>query len=151
MPHPAPHLAKPPYDWGAVLALMQRSFATMDGRIDPPSSLSSLTTDALSRAEVWVVGPPPIACMVLTPHHGALYIGKLAVSPDHRHMGLARALIDTAADRARSLSLPCLTLQTRIELTENHATFRALGFVEVARTAHPGYARPTTLRFERPI
>ena len=52
---------------------------------------------------------------------------------------------------AVALHLPVLELQTRVELTENHATFRALGFVEVARTAHPGYDRPTSITFRRPV
>ncbi|MFN7434077.1 MAG: N-acetyltransferase, partial [Betaproteobacteria bacterium] len=43
-----------------------------------------------------------------------------------------------------------LELQTRIELTENHATFAALGFAKVAETAHPGYARPTSITLRRP-
>jgi hypothetical protein len=38
-----------------------------------------------------------------------------------------------------------------VELLENHATFRALGFVQTAATAHTGYTRPTSLTFERPV
>ena len=53
--------------------------------------------------------------------------------------------------RAKALGLRGVELQTRIELTANHATFAALGFVETERTAHPGYDRPTTLTFRRPL
>jgi hypothetical protein len=49
------------------------------------------------------------------------------------------------------MGLPALELQTRIELTENHALFRHLGFVQTAATAHPGYTRPTTLTFRHPL
>ena len=42
-----------------------------------------------------------------------------------------------------------LELQTRIELTENHATFGALGFKKIAETAHPGYSRPTSITMRK--
>lgn len=150
-----PSLATDPALWPAILALLHDAFAYMDGRIDPPSSLHALTpqslTDQTTQGEIWTLGQPPIACVFLTPKPQALYIGKLAVAASHRRQGLARQLIDLAETRARALHLPALELQTRIELTENHATFRALGFTQVARSAHPGYARPTSLTFRRAL
>ena len=150
-----PHRATDPYDWAALLRLIQGAFTFMDSRIDPPSSMHALTPETIAAqarsGEVWAIGTPPLACVFLTPKPGALYIGKLAVAATHRHQGLARSLIDLAETRARALDLPALELQTRIELTENHATFRALGFAETARTAHPGYDRPTSLTFRRPV
>jgi ribosomal protein S18 acetylase RimI-like enzyme len=150
-----PIRATDPYDWAALVRLIQDAFAFMDSRIDPPSSMHALTAETIAAqarsGEVWAIGTPPLACVFLTPKPGALYIGKLAVAATHRHQGLARSLIDLAETRARALDLPALELQTRIELTENHATFRALGFAETARTAHPGYDRPTSLTFRRPV
>ena len=150
-----PHRARPPYDWAAILRLIQTEFAYMDGRIDPPSSMTGLTGEGIARqttsGEVWVIGTPPVAVMFLTPKQDALYIGKLAVAASHRGQGLARALTDLAATRAQALGLPALELQTRIELTRSHAVFMALGFVEVARTAHPGFDRPTALTFRKAV
>jgi ribosomal protein S18 acetylase RimI-like enzyme len=150
-----PHLAADPGDWPAVLALIRAEFAHMDGRIDPPSSAHALTPEAIAEqartGEIWIIGRPPVACVFLTPKPRALYVGKLAVAATHRRQGLARILIGLAETRARALHLPALELQTRVELTENHATFRALGFVEVARSAHPGYDRPTSLTFRRHV
>lgn len=150
-----PCRAEDPFDWQAILTLIQDSFAFMEGRIDPPSSMHRLTpADIAAQArqgEVWVIGQPPVACVFLTVKPSALYIGKLAVARSHRGKGLARALIDMAESRARALGLPALELQTRVELTENHATFRALGFTETARTAHEGFDRPTSITFRRPL
>ena len=147
-----PYRATEPFDWSAVLRLIQTEFAFMQGRIDPPSSMLALTAARLAAMpEVWVAGTPPVACMVLTPKERALYLGKLAVARAHRGQGLARQMVAVAERRARELDLPCLELQTRIELVENHATFVALGFVEIARTAHKGYDRPTTLTFRKAI
>lgn len=150
-----PYRAVPPFDWHTVLTLIQDSFAFMEGRIDPPSSMHRLTVQDIAtqatEGEVWVIGQPPIACVFLTVKPQALYIGKLAVARSHRGQGLARTLIDMAETRARALGLPALDLQTRVELTENHATFRALGFTETARTAHAGYDRPTSITFRRSL
>lgn len=100
---------------------------------------------------------PLQACVFLTPKPAGpegrparLYIGKLAVAEPARGQGLARRLIDLAAARATALGLPLLELQTRVELTENHATFRRLGFTQTGATAHAGHDRPTSLTFARP-
>lgn len=137
-----------------VLTLLRDSFAYMEGRIDPPSSLGRMTLTDLAREaaqnEVWIT-PGPAACVILTPKPDYLYIGKLAVAPLARGQGLARLLVDLADSRARALHLPRLQLQTRIELTENHTTFLRLGFREADRTAHPGYDRPTSITYVRPL
>jgi ribosomal protein S18 acetylase RimI-like enzyme len=134
-------------------ALLAASFAHMDGVIDPPSSLARLApADLLApQSESWVIGTPPRACVVLTPQPGTLYLGKLAVAEAARGQGLARVLMDLALTRARALGLPSVTLQTRVELTGNQAAFQALGFTEVGRTAHPGYDRPTSITYRRPV
>lgn len=149
-----PRLAEDPALWPPILALLRQAFAYMDGRIDPPSSLRDLTPEALTRqarvGEIWIIGAP-VACVFLTPKPGALYVGKLAVAESHRGQGLARRLIDRAETRAREMGLPALELQTRVELVENQATFVAMGFREVGRTAHEGFARPTSITYRRAV
>ncbi|OAN69367.1 GNAT family acetyltransferase [Rhodobacteraceae bacterium EhC02] len=145
----------PDEDMRPVLSLLTQAFAHMEGRIDPPSSLSRMGPAELAqeaaRAELWVIDgkTEPLACMILTPKAETLYLGKLAVAHTARGQGLARRMIDTALERARALGLPSVSLQTRIELLENHVTFAALGFEMTESSAHPGYDRPTTLGFRR--
>jgi len=140
-----------------VLALIRETFAYMDGRIDPPSSMHRLTEADIARqadtGEVWLIGPAdvPLACVFFTPRQHALYVGKLAVAAEARGQGHARALMALAEFRARARGLPALELQTRVELTENHAAFARLGFVRVGATAHPGYDRATSYTYRRPV
>ena len=138
---------------GNLLTLMRDCFGYMEGRIDPPSSLGSVTPASLRKTaaqdEIWCIGIPPVACMILSAKPGVLYLGKVCVAPTHQRLGLARHLINHAETRARALKLPALELQTRIELEDNHATFRALGFAEHARTAHPGYDSPTSITMRK--
>lgn len=150
-----PRRAAPPEDWTALHRLIRDAFAGMEGRIDPPSSARDLTPESIARqaetGEIWVIGAPPVAGLFLTPKPGRLYLGKLAVAGSHRGQGLARALVDLAEARARTLGLPVLELQTRVELVENHAAFAAMGFRQTGATAHPGHDRPTSLTFTRPV
>ena len=148
-----PQRAQDPYDWPHLRDLIARAFAGMDGRINPPSSAHHLTADDIAvqavAGEVWVIGAPAVACVFLTPQPHALYLGKLAVDPAVQRMGYARRLIGVAELRAHELGLPALELWTRIELVENHATFRALGFVQTGTHAHPGFDLPTTFIFTK--
>jgi GNAT superfamily N-acetyltransferase len=138
-----------------VLDLIQRSFAYMEGRIDPPSSVQRLTPAAIAKqcevGEVWVIGTPPNACVFLSPKADCLYLGKLAVDTDMQRQGTARRLVELATARAHALGLPALELKTRIELTENHETFESLGFSVISQGCHEGYDRPTNLIMRRPV
>lgn len=141
----------------AVRSLIRTSFAYMEGRIDPPSSMHRLTLEELQRqagsAEVWAIedGGRPVACVILTARGGRLYLGKLSVAVSHRGRGLARHLVGLAEARARALGLSAVELQSRVELTENHSVFAALGFLVSGESAHPGYDRATSLTFVKPI
>lgn len=136
-----------------ALGLIREAFAYMDGIIDPPSSVHRLTLAALQApgTEVWAIGRPIDACMVLTPKPTVLYVGKLAVAEQARRRRLGTILLNAAEERARELGLGYLELQTRVELTGNQAAFVAMGFAEVARTAHDGYARVTSITYRRAV
>jgi GNAT superfamily N-acetyltransferase len=147
----------PVADWEALHALLVESFAGMEGRIDPPSSLAAMTPDALrakAAAEVLVTlweGEALAGCGFLKDTGRSVYLGKLAVRADLRCRGLLRRIVAEADAVARELGRPVLALQTRVELTENHAAFARLGFREVGRTVHPGYDRTTSVTMERPV
>ncbi len=136
-----------------ILALLRREFAYMEGRINPPSSLNQLTIEKIAQqcqtGEVWTIGQPPHACIFLRFKKHALYLGKLAVSEEARGQGRARTLVDLAERRALALGLPCLELETRVELTENHQTFTALGFVKTGESAHDGFDHATSIVMQK--
>lgn len=152
------HVAPAPKDfadWDGLLSLILDSFAYMQGRIDPPSSARHLTAAALAqRADaehLWLAGPSLAGCAFFAERSDALYIGKLAIRPDMQGAGLGRTFVKAAEDLARTIGLPRLRLETRIELTDNHAAFARLGFEKVAEKAHPGFDRPTSITMEKPV
>lgn len=140
-------------DLEAALEVMRSAFAGMEGRIDPPSSLHDLTlerfTQTAAEAEVWVAGDPVAGTVVLTSKPKILYVGKLAVKD--RRKGLGRRFMRLAEERARALGKDWLELQSRVELVEVHAAFKALGFREVMRTTHKGFTRPTSITFRKKV
>ncbi len=147
-----------PYNWDGLCKLIQSEFAYMQGRIDPPSSMHRLTPDRVAQqaqtGEIWVIETPParpVASVFLTPQPPSLYLHKLTVAFAHRGQGLARRLVALAETRARALGLADLTLQSRVELTENHAAFTALGFSMIGTRAHSGFSRPTSITMQRPV
>ena len=137
------------------MALLLKSFAYMEGRIDPPSSLNAFTLETIrdhcKSEEVWICSSPPLACMFLTRKEDCLYLSKLAVSQPHGKKGLARCLIMHAETRAETQGYKKLKLQTRVELTENHLFFQRLGFVKTAETSHDGYTRATSITMVKTI
>jgi len=144
-------------DWERVRALILAAFASMEGRINPPSSALRLTaqsmkTDAEKGALLLAEhGDDLVGCVFAQTKGDALYIGKLAVRPGLQGAGIGRKLVDAARSEARRLGLGMLELQTRVELIENHATFARMGFVKTGETAHDGFDRPTSITMRAPV
>tara|TARA_B100000676_G_scaffold311865_1_gene383459 strand:+ start:701 stop:1189 length:489 start_codon:yes stop_codon:yes gene_type:complete len=139
-------------DGQAVLDLVLEAFAYMEGRIDPPSSAHRLTVEAMAaQTEEGAVFMAEgrdgtlLGCVFLKPKGDAFYLGKLAIRPALQGEGIGRRLFEASIEEARARNLPEIELQARVELTENHAAFAAMGFREVGRTAHDGYDRPTSV------
>jgi len=59
---------------------------------------------------------------------GAGHVGNLAVRPEMRRRGVARALLDDLLEHARSLGVESLTLEVRVSNFAAQALYRAYGF-----------------------
>ncbi|ESX04665.1 acetyltransferase [Mesorhizobium sp. LSJC268A00] len=143
--------------WDELLSLIMQAFAPMDGVIDPPSSAHLLSAESLrdkaSQETVFLaLQDDRIAgCVFASERDADFYVGKLAIQPELQGRGIGRRLMQAAEDLARSRNKSAIELQTRVELTANHATFARLGFRETARTAHQGYDRPTSITMRKEL
>ncbi|MFT4185472.1 MAG: GNAT family N-acetyltransferase [Rhizobium sp.] len=143
--------------WDELLALILASFAYMNGRIDPPSSALSLTSQSLkekAETEIGFValdGDQLAGCIFCRPEPDSLYIGKLAVLPSEQGKGIGRRLLTLAEETARERGLETLRLETRIELTDNHATFASWGFRKTAENRHAGFDRTTSIEMRKVV
>lgn len=144
-------------NWPGLHALLREAFAYMDARIDPPSSLARMGVGELKAKagdETLIIateGEALVGCAFAALRDDCVYVGKVAVAQAARGRGVSRAMFAAAEDLARQHARPYLELQTRVELTENHATFAALGFQKVAETSHPGYPRPTSITMRKRV
>ena len=144
-------------DWHGLIGLLHAAFAYQEGRIDPPSSLHRL--DALSIAEkakeeqlfVAMEGDGVLGCVFAKSVGSTMYVGKLAVSPQRQAQGIGRALMKAVEVFARQTNHNVLELDARIELTENHQTFSALGFIKAGEHAHAGYDRNTFITMRKAL
>lgn len=141
--------------WPDLLTLLHAAFAYQRDRIDPPSSLLAFEAASLAakaRAETLFLardGDQLVGCIFARPRGDALYVGKFAVAPGRQGQGIGAGLMHAVERHARALAVAALELDTRIELTDNHATFGAMGFVKVSESAHPGYDRPTFITMRK--
>lgn len=144
--------------WDELLQLILRSFAYMSDLIDPPSSALALTAKSLEQKasrEIGFIaldGERLVGCMFCRQEPPqSLYIGKLAVSPEDQGKGVGKLLVYRAEDLARSLGLAELRLETRIELTDNHRRFAAMGFHRTVEGRHPGFDRTTFVEMRKRV
>ncbi|CDX36676.1 GCN5-like N-acetyltransferase [Mesorhizobium plurifarium] len=141
--------------WDDLLALIRRAFAYMDGIIDPPSSAHLLTADTLAEKAKREAGflaienGRVVGCVFALERSQDFYVGKLAVEPGLQGQGIGARLMRAVEDLARERGKDAIELQTRTELTTNHAAFARLGFRESGCTAHAGYDRPTSITMRK--
>jgi tRNA(Arg) A34 adenosine deaminase TadA/GNAT superfamily N-acetyltransferase len=142
-------------DWDGLLRLLLAAFDYQNDRIDPPSSLHGFNAESIAakaKAETLFVALDDgelVGCVFAKPQSASLYVGKLAVSPGRQRAGIGRRLMQAAEDFAGQIGLAALELDTRIELTENHETFAAMGFAQTGEHAHAGYDHPTFITMRK--
>lgn len=146
-------------DWTGLLRLIHSAFSYMQDRIDPPSSLHALTCETIEQKAkestlllAWNESEL-VGCVFIDELEEALYIGKLAIAPDHQGSGIGKALVEASKELAKQKGKSVLELETRIELVENQAFFTSQGFRKTGETAHEGYKNPTsvTMQFALPL
>jgi ribosomal protein S18 acetylase RimI-like enzyme len=81
---------------------------------------------------------------------GAFYVDGLAIDPEHRRRGIARALLTAAERRARELRLPSLALDTSLDNAAARALYEGYGF-ESTREIQPGAGMPGFVGYVKPL
>jgi predicted N-acetyltransferase YhbS len=132
------------------------AFSAYPAPLNPPSSALRETAAVIRSkladhgAAIAEIGSVIVGCVLFTPEDAtALYLGRLAVHPSWRRLGVARALVAFVEHEARRLGRTSIRLSVRIALPDNQRLFASCGFLEVGREAHPGFAEPTMIRMEK--
>ncbi len=140
-----------------LLDLMRRAFGEYRGVLKPESSVF-LETESVIGGKLAAGGGfvaeragRPIGCVIAEPKETRGYIGRLAVLPEARRLGVARRLMLAGEGFIRARGLAAAEVNVRIALTGNIALFQSLGYRETRRLAHPGWPRPTYLVMEKSL
>jgi len=142
-------------DAPVAAALIRTAFAVQPVVLDPPASGLGITAEGLA-AHLSLAGGAVaesssrmVGIVLWEPDDGVLHVSRLAVDPEMRRRGIARALLAAADVAAQQHGFARLRLGTRLALAGNRKLFAGCGFVEVALHAHPGYAEPTWVEMEK--
>ena len=145
-----------PNDAPLVHAITQAAFAEQ-ATLDPPSSALVESEEDVARAIAaggavlaWD-GSVAVATarFELAAHH--LYVGRLAVLPGQRRLGLGAALMAYLEVEARRRGLPEVRVGVRRALPCNVAFFERLGFQVIAEQPHPKQPTATTLTLAKEV
>lgn len=138
-----------------VRALMLTGFAQFRDALDPPSSAFQETDEDVAAA-IWRGGAAiawldgtPVGSVRFEPEESWLYIGRLAVIPEARRHGVARALVLAAEAEAARFGVTEAQLSMREVLPGNRALFEGLGYVVISVDPHPRNPAQNTLRLRK--
>jgi ribosomal protein S18 acetylase RimI-like enzyme len=144
-------------DAAMIADLVRLAFSRQSRPTNPPSSAMNETAvtiaDHLARGggAVIEIGRVMVGAVLWEEAHGGLYLSRLAVRPEHRRQGIARALIDDAEREARRRGLPSMCLSVRLVLDDNRRLFASCGFEDTVLQSHAGFSEPTSVVMERRI
>lgn len=125
-----------------VLRLTREAYAAY-AALDPPSG-ALFESEADVRAELdehgGVVarkGDVMVGALRLQRHDDRWHLRRVAVDPEHRGQGVARALVEWCVAEASGAGVKRLTLGVRDQLPANRRVWEHLGFTVIAQHAFP--------------
>jgi ribosomal protein S18 acetylase RimI-like enzyme len=146
-----------PGEAAVLLDLMRRAFAEYRGVLRPESSVF-VETEPVIAAKLGQGGGfvaerrgDPVGCVIAEAKGQRGYLGRLAVLPEARRIGVAQRLMQAGEAFLRRRGLRSAEVNVRIALAGNIALFARLGYRETARLAHPGWSQPTYLVMEKSL
>ena len=116
-------------DQPAISAVMAAATAQLRRVYKPTEAAMARARAAPVQRLVAVLDGRIVGALRYTKEDGRLHLG-LGVHPDHHRQGIARAMIEALAARARQLGLSSLSLYT-IKETGNVPIFQRLGFTPI--------------------
>jgi GNAT superfamily N-acetyltransferase len=132
-----------PGDADDFVSVMRLAFASLAGRLDPPSGAHTESLDSvrdsltagggfLARA-----GDEFVGCARWRPEPDHIYAGRVGVLPAFRGRGVGAALMHAIEDVARQRGLRQVRVEVREPLADNQRFYERLGYRRLSVTQHP--------------
>ena len=145
-------------DASLIVRLIHESFREYEDRLDPPSAALNETAESVAKelhdgatSFVATIDGVAAGCVIARPKGRNLYFGRLAVLPAFRGLGIARLLVGAVEGESVRRGCDGVVLAVRIALPENQRFFARLGYVEVSRSAHPGFVEATAIEMSKHV
>lgn len=140
-----------------LLDIIVRAFEEYRGKFDPPSGVFVETTASI-RAKVESGGGfiavregQVLGVVLYQPESDHMYLGRLAVLPESRGLGVASRLVGAVERRALELGFTEVQLGVRLALSGNQALFERLGYHIFEHRSHEGYSEITTVQMKKQL
>ena len=134
---------------------MHEAFDEYRSTLVPPSSSHDETVEYVAQAIdqggallAWD-GETAVGSARFEPRPDCLYVGRVAVLPEHRRRGIALAIMARMEEIARERGLPAVQVGVRDSLPSNLGLYQRLGFEVVAVEPHPRGPDKTIWMFKR--
>jgi ribosomal protein S18 acetylase RimI-like enzyme len=145
-------------DSGLLCRVIRESFSDYEGTLFPPSAALAETpaliaTELDNETGAWlaIVDGDAVGCVLARPKGADLYFGRLSVLSSFRGRGITAQLTSAVENAARARGFAGVTCSVRLVLEANQRLFARLGYLEVGRTAHPGFDEPTSKNLRKSL
>lgn len=142
-------------DIPAILAVTRAAYAPYTGRIDPPSGVLDERADDVQRSLeqggviVAQAADQIVGVVRYQSHDDHVYLGRLGVLPPWQRRGVGRRLIAAVEEWTTLLGLDEVRLNVRHELTEHHALYKRLGYIEDGQATFDRAPHRTYLKMKK--
>jgi GrpB-like predicted nucleotidyltransferase (UPF0157 family) len=96
-------------------------------------------------------GATAAGCVFFRTGDSDTYLHRLAVAPAFRQSGIGRALVTFVEMQARLARSGRVRLGVRLQLPQNQAFYRNLGYAVTSHHSHPGYTYPTYVSMTKDV
>lgn len=135
-----------------VFAIMRAAFAEYAGKLPQESGALLETLEDVQNAMteggavLAFTGDVPVGSARFLPDADGLYVGRVAVLPEHRRRGVASALMRFIEKHARATGKAWIRIGVRESLPSNIALYETLGYETVKVEAHGADRSRTMLK-----
>jgi GNAT superfamily N-acetyltransferase len=144
-------------DAETIVRILHAAFEEYRAVLDPPSGVHKESVESVREKMQpgrWVIAEMErrdVGCVFYEPRDEYVYLGRLAVLPEFRGRGIAKALLDYVEARAREWGFTRVRLGVRVGLDEMRAAYERHGYQFVEVHTHEGYDEPTYVMLEKTL
>jgi ribosomal protein S18 acetylase RimI-like enzyme len=142
-------------DTTAIANIITLAFEEHRGRLEPPSSSLNKTPESVrqelqsANAIVAIKDNQMIGCVFYSLKDSFVYLAHLAVLPEHRGLGIAKALMQKVEEKALEHHHTTIRLSVRLALEKTRNFYERMGYSFLSYGLHPGFTQPTYVTLER--